>query len=239
MYLQITNRCNMTCEHCCNNCTAEGEDMSLETFRKALKLCEEYGQIPFIGGGEPTLHPLFEQMLMEAMPVAVEQGSIVGVITNGSMNRRALMIATLTKFDLVDGELSQDAYHDPIDDEVRDAFIKAGTKRGSFNSGIRDTSKGGTRECLPHGRGVELMGLDYHSDEPEDEDNRDENDCPCNDWMVYPDGTIRQCGCDNSVKIGDTESGISTPHSGECFHDPSWVDACLDNEGEYEHLLYG
>lgn len=32
MYIQITNRCNMSCPHCGMNCTAEGQDMTMETF---------------------------------------------------------------------------------------------------------------------------------------------------------------------------------------------------------------
>lgn len=235
MYIQITNRCNMTCEHCCNSCTAQGQDMSLTTFRKALQLCENYGQLPFIGGGEPTLHPKFEQFLLEAMPVAAEQGSIVGVITNGSIPRRAKMIASLTKAGVIGGELSQDPYHDPIPQEVVDMFVQCGEKLGRYNSTIRDTSQGGTRECLPHGRGVELLGLDYHDPDCL-EDYRDDGDCPCPDCMVYPDGTIRQCGCENSPVVGHVDTGIESPLCGECFHSSEWVDQCVENDAE--HLLY-
>ncbi len=59
MYIQITTRCNMSCEHCCYSCTHEGEDMSLETFRNCLGF-DEYNTL---GGGEPTIHPLFWQFL--------------------------------------------------------------------------------------------------------------------------------------------------------------------------------
>ncbi len=31
MYIQITTRCNMFCEHCCMNATADGDDMNIET----------------------------------------------------------------------------------------------------------------------------------------------------------------------------------------------------------------
>ena len=49
MYIQITTRCNMTCEHCCYACTNEGIDMSLVTFKAALELSE--ASYVSIGGG--------------------------------------------------------------------------------------------------------------------------------------------------------------------------------------------
>jgi hypothetical protein len=208
--------------------------MSLATFRKALQLCEDFGCIPFIGGGEPTLHPQFEQMLCEAIPVAAEQGGKLGVITNGGITRRAKMIASLTKAGVIHGELSQDEYHDEIDEDVVNAFVQAGEKLGHFHNAIRDTSAGHSRDPLPHGRAVEMLGLNYH-DEDCLEDPRDEGDCPCPDWMVYPDGTIHQCGCDNSPQVGHVSEGIESPHA-DCFHAPDWVNACIDNDAE--HLLY-
>lgn len=52
MYLQITTRCNMHCDHCCYRCEETGEDMSLEIFEKALSYDDETATI---GGGEPTV----------------------------------------------------------------------------------------------------------------------------------------------------------------------------------------
>ena len=51
MYIQITDRCNMTCKHCCYNCTANGEDMSLETWKAAKEFMEYYHRYVSIGGG--------------------------------------------------------------------------------------------------------------------------------------------------------------------------------------------
>lgn len=65
----LTTRCNMSCEHCCSNCTAEGQDMSYETWGKALAFVLDWGgETISLGGGEPTLHPLFWQILGESMP---------------------------------------------------------------------------------------------------------------------------------------------------------------------------
>ena len=55
MYVMITTRCNMTCCHCAYSCTAEGEDMSMDTFRRAIDFMHEWGEEPIsIGGGERT-----------------------------------------------------------------------------------------------------------------------------------------------------------------------------------------
>ena len=58
MYIQITDHCNMTCAHCCYSCSPRKRNfMSKDVFVKALDLCD-LDDIS-IGGGEPTLHPLF------------------------------------------------------------------------------------------------------------------------------------------------------------------------------------
>lgn len=50
-YLQITDKCNMSCKHCGMSCTKKGTFMSIETFRNALNIGDESITI---GGGEPT-----------------------------------------------------------------------------------------------------------------------------------------------------------------------------------------
>ena len=79
MYIQITTRCNMECEHCCMSATAKGEDMSIGTFKNAL----EYDEYITIGGGEPTLHPKFWEM----MGLALGFGEYVWLATNGSITK--------------------------------------------------------------------------------------------------------------------------------------------------------
>lgn len=220
MYIRITSRCNMSCPHCCYNCTTQGQDMTLETFRKVLTLCSDHGSIPFIGGGEPTLHPKFEQFLLEAIATAAEIGDgPVGIITNGSIRRRAMMIAKLTKAEIISGSLSQDQYHDPIDIDVIDAF----------GDNIWDTSKGGTRDPLPHGRGKNWYDKEYI------EEGTDPGDCCCSNWVVDPDGKIHQCGCDDSPIIGNANDGINSPISGECWKSTEFVRACEDHDAM--HIL--
>ncbi len=208
--------------------------MSMSTLRKALELCREYGSPPFIGGGEPTLHPRFEQILLETLAYSDPEIGGVGIITNGSIPRRAMLIARLTKVDIISGELSQDEYHDPIPPEVVHMFSELG-KEKKYSQTIRDTSVGGTKECLPHGRGVELLGLPYHTPNNDiEEDFRTDADCPGYGWMVLPDGKVVQCGCEDSPIIGDVYSGVNSPTQ-ECCRSDDFRELCL--EGGLENLI--
>jgi len=213
MYIQITTRCNMSCAHYCYNCTKEGSDMSLATYRAALKLCEEWGDTPFIGGGEPTLHPKFTEFLCEAMG-ACETDMVPGLVTNGSIKQRAMLIHKLTAAGVVDGTLSLDEFHDPIDPEVVKAFKTL--KANGRNYAIRDNTQGGTREVLPQGRAIEHLGLDGEDDD-ETIQSIMEGECLCDSLMVKPNGDIHQCGCDDSPKVGTTRKGFHTPSTNMCY----------------------
>jgi MoaA/NifB/PqqE/SkfB family radical SAM enzyme len=128
MYIQISTKCNMTCEHCGMNCTNEGEDMTFKTFKAALAMsCDSIT----IGGGEPTMHPQFEKFLLHA----ISHCDYVHLITNGKITETALMLAGLhdpnNDHQVLTVELSQDEYHDRINPEVIIAF----------EGRIRDTSQ--------------------------------------------------------------------------------------------------
>ncbi len=122
MYLWITSRCNMTCAHCIHNCTEEGEDMSMETFSNAVQAAEDIGAYLTLGGGEPTLHPNFLEMLMKSIVADTEE---VFLVTNGSNTEISRYLFKLAKKGVIGCVLSQDDYHDPIDMEIVEMFTKA------------------------------------------------------------------------------------------------------------------
>ena len=102
MYIQITTRCNMTCRHCCFACTAKGTDMSRETFHKAIALASEHESGITIGGGEPTLHPLFQEFLMHAVWELAAQSNSNGMpavflVTNGTNESISCTLAQLAE----------------------------------------------------------------------------------------------------------------------------------------------
>ncbi len=117
----------MECPHCCFSCTAKGQDMSMETFKKVVKITKEFNSPICLGGGEPTLHPLFKDMLMHAVgeldEMSKERGiPYVSLVTNGSITPIALTLAQMAKEGVIRCNLSQDGYHDDIDAAVVKAF---------------------------------------------------------------------------------------------------------------------
>jgi MoaA/NifB/PqqE/SkfB family radical SAM enzyme len=173
--------------------------MSLDTFHKALQIAFDYDEYLTIGGGEPTIHPHFERILLEAI-AKMDENHVV-IITNGKHTKRALMLASLAKKHIICAELSTDQYHEEIDAVVMDAF------EGRY----RDNEKSRRGRMILTGRFKETMFLTQDSI-PQNED------CCCEDWIVKPDGTIKQCGCEDSPIIGNVTDGIKQPClSGICY----------------------
>lgn len=187
MYLMITSRCNMTCKHCGMGCKKKGEDMTLETFRNAISYEDESITL---GGGEPTIHPFFWQMLGESMA----RVSNVFIVTNGSQTETAIALARLAKKGLLGVDLSLDEFHDPIDPKVIEAFTK--DKSSSYSSDntdfrqIRDTSD----HLIKAGRCKD-----------------GEKGCICEDLIVRPNGDVMACGCKKAEKFGNVNTSFEMP----------------------------
>jgi len=177
----------MLCPHCCFNCTSKGEDMSLETFKEIVMQDTE---CICIGGGEPTLHPKFMDILLYAIAV----GDSVWMATNGAITETALMLAKLGKLDNFTCRLSLDEYHEPIDTEVETAFWEA---QQNYQRGFVSYTESG--KIINAGR-ARKSGL--YSDAADI--------CPCSEMFVRPQGTIHYCGCSNSP--------IVSPENDEIFY---------------------
>jgi len=168
MYIQITTRCNMECPHCCFSCTEEGIDMTLDTFIEACKLAEKFEEPITLGGGEPTIHPNF----MEMLGISIVYSTITDpfLVTNGKKTDTAIKLHYLTENEKIYCILSQDLYHESIDEKVVKLFREK--KR------IRNVDE----RVLPYGRGKDFGYVD-------------EGDCVCNCLFVDPLGDIYSCGC--------------------------------------------
>ena len=209
-YIQITNRCNMTCEHCHIGCTAEGEDMTAETFAKALEVSlDTDGDSIQIGGGEPTLHPLFWHFLIDAIASDAEY---VWLATNGSITKTALKLAKLAKKGIIGCALSQDCYHDPIDYEVVEAFTREDSQGMHSTSApedgreVRDVSEG----YRSYGGKYVDPTLSLFRDPVE---GGDAKHCFGGGANIKPNGDVYICGCRNSLKIGDIFNGFEIPEN--------------------------
>ncbi|KKN01190.1 hypothetical protein LCGC14_1130310 [marine sediment metagenome] len=181
VYIQITTKCNMSCGHCIFNCYSHGHDMSLEIFEKALRCT---GQHMTIGGGEPTVHPEFWEML--ALTIAKRRKhswlSCIGVVTNGKKTQDAKKLLGLAKDGKIYCRLAIDQYHEPIDPETITLFLDAQREYNDVSvvEHIEDQNLISSGRCN--------WGREY---------------CNENTMLIKSDGQIFQCICSDSPCIGD------------------------------------
>ena len=188
-YLQITTKCNMTCPHCCFNCDMKGIHGTKQTILDAISFINDYeDEVICIGGGEPTLHPDFFEILEKCL----YGFDYTWLATNGSQTDSMFSLADIMinneYTDLEDSlrvALSQDSFHDPINKEVINLW-----EHNTWE--IRNAGTGG---LLNQGRTKEnqLAANDG---------------CACTSHLIQPNGKIRLCGCLDSPIIGNIYNGI-------------------------------
>lgn len=199
MYIEITQRCNMSCEHCCMSATAEGEDMTFEVF----KACLEYDpENVSIGGGEPTLHPDFGNFLLYALG----KSDYVWMATNGSQTEISLTLAVMARRGILGVALSQDDYHDPIDWEVIEAFQDGLKEPRSF--AVDDDDRREIRNVTS--REINSGRCDFG-----------EEGCACPGIICNVNGDIRPCGCEDAPVYGNVlrpeEIEIPSNYEYDCY----------------------
>ena len=163
--------------------------MSLEVFHKAINLIEDLGTNITIGGGEPTLHPHFWQIIGECLGTCNEDGGL-WMATNGSKTEIALKLARMARAGVLGVALSQDQWHDKIDKRVIEAFRKDNISSYSMREENRDLRDIRTVHSLKNrGRAKE------------NELGDDESGCACEEWFISPEGNFKQCGCLNAPAL--------------------------------------
>ncbi|UOX39923.1 radical SAM protein [Vibrio phage V-YDF132] len=175
MYIQITTACTMSCAHCLFSCGTDRikvEHMPMRTFKRCLQIAENHGDAIALGGGEPTDHPKFWQML----GLAIVAGEHCWMATNGHKTDTALALLGLSsgseKLRVV---LSQDEWHDPIDKSVVTAYTDA----KALNQ---------VKDLTNHGSAYH-MGLGS------------KDDCRCGGMFVRPNGDVYPCACSNAPRL--------------------------------------
>jgi hypothetical protein len=181
----------MACAHCCYDCGPKGVDMSWKVFKAAV----EHASLVALGGGEPTLHRQFWKYLAYAI-AHCDEG--VWLATNGSRTDDALTLAKMAERGVMGCALSLDPWHAPIDPKVRKAFTKVDNPH-SYERTDHDMRE--IRTVTEHlsweGRARTLIT------KPK------KHECCCADILVWPDGKVTQCGCEDSPLIGDVFNGIN------------------------------
>ncbi len=194
MYISLTEKCNMTCDHCCFSANGKGSYMTQEVFDKALEIAANSSNDITIGGGEPTLHPQILPWVMQAALASLDtsmdmDGPSVLVVTNGKKKDVAIKLAKMAHLGIIQCDLSQDPWHDPISPEVVKEFTRYQSKDNcqprKGNAGIRDVSSGVKKK----GRAIE-NGLWR------------QKGCCCSTMLIAPNGDFYQCGC-KKTKLGN------------------------------------
>jgi hypothetical protein len=181
--------------------------MSKATFIKALDLCANYGEHPFIGGGEPTVHPKFWEFfgLVLQRSHKLEMDGF-GLITNGKKTEDALALAALAKSGILSVELSLDRYHEKIDPKVVKAFENNANSSfyGERGNDLRGIRSGANNVVYASGRGADL--------------SESEEGCGCGSLLIDPEGRIWACGC-KKVQFGTVDAPeIPADYDfGECY----------------------
>ena len=205
-YLQITTKCNMTCEHCGFSCGKRGKHGTYEQILENIEFIEyEYAdEMITIGGGEPTIHPRFFDILQ----ICLRKFDQVWMATNGSQTLTMYRLNDIMQgydFDYIEfdeyGEpltepislshnnqlgvtLSLDNFHSPINEGVIKLW-----KQNKYD--IRDVS----RNVLHNGRAARSGAAQKYG-------------CVCPSNIIRPDGSIKMCGCERSPIIGTVKKGI-------------------------------
>jgi len=175
MYIEITTRCNMKCAHCARDANEIGEDMTLDIFKQAIEVCVNLNASSItLGGGEPTIHPEFMEMLNYAIET-IGKKAVISIITNGSMIDISMKLADMADAGLIHTEVSVDDYHDKIDNIVIDRFAKI--KQFSFFK--NNAHK--VRQIIKAGRGKDIIGA--------------VDGCMSGIIHINTNGDVYTCGC--------------------------------------------
>lgn len=210
MYLQITTKCNMTCDHCCYSCRpGKGQHMPKNILDQAIYFTSQWDDVISIGGGEPTLHPDF----FDILETCINNFSSVWMATNGSQTSKMYRLADIINgtdypectcdypddcscvaegiygVDKLAVALSQDYWHDPINPKIVDLW---------------ERNKWETRNVAHSNAGAAAQGRAKRTGAGWSDH------CVCPDFIIRPDGKIKICGCTHSPIIGDVFNGIKS-----------------------------
>lgn len=114
--LDLTSACNFACPHCVDSGIINtGESIQLSDIRGSLETLKQRGllSVILIGGGEPTLHRDFEEVVCFSKKLGLQ----VGIVTNGTRLDRVASVAERLE--------PKDWLRLSVDAGTRETFIKA------------------------------------------------------------------------------------------------------------------
>ena len=229
MYIVITSKCNMRCAHCGVSATSKGEDMSMEVFKAALGYAVDMGEQPYLGGGEPTMHPQFWEFIGLSMGRDFGTDIPVGLTTNGKITDIALRLAEIAKIGAIVVTLSRDQYHEAISQKVIDAFTKHPSEREFYPNDARDIRRRIADFQLSAIGRAKRLGYGV------------KGKCLCDGMVVKPNGDVMGCLCPNAYKAGNVLTGVDWGEYEDLLHEGycslQWAKKLASNK-ENEQLLH-
>ena len=204
--------------------------MTRDIWQRAIDTANDFdsGTIS-IGGGEPTLHPDFFEILQRCL----WNFDYVWMATNGSRTKVMKRLANILDMeDYQNGdhedydgicmerddqlcvELSTDYFHKPISDWVLYHWTRRSQQTPHSGYGLRDVTK--------YGNGPIAVGRAKRTS------SGWKDGCVCSSVFVRPDGKIKLCGCKKSPIIGDVYYGIAE----------KWIDFIQKDEDYNNNYCY-
>lgn len=228
MYLQITTKCNMSCSHCCYSCTKYGRHGTKNQIIDNIAFARDYTDIITIGGGEPTLHPDF----FDILKYCLNDFDSVWMATNGSQTDSMYRLANIinqedypecdchekyTKDELLKYTGDEDGClcHEKINNDTiyQEDKLTVALSLDYFHDKINANIVNlWNKNANIHGRShFEIRNVSNHViavGRAKKTGAGWEEGCVCSDIMIKPTGKIRLCGCVNSPVIGHVDTGI-------------------------------
>ncbi len=114
--IELTNRCNLHCQHCPSGRHGGGNDLELSTLERLLEQARENGfnQLAFTGG-DPTIHPAFDEVLR----LTHDAGYQFGLVTNGVSFKRVFPSIERYRENLAVITFSLDGAAEATHDQIR------------------------------------------------------------------------------------------------------------------------
>ena len=212
-YVQITNRCNLSCRHCAFSCLDFGDDMSINTFINSCIFYNDFirntDDVFCIGGGETALHA----NIFDFISLCSDNNIKPSLSTNGTVEFVALALADLVDYGLIKNvQLSYTEFHKNQISVVSDKVLERYSLENNPNFIDVNNYSGAVLvstvdPIIKHGRAVLLDAAVYG--------------CLGSGPYILPNGDVKSCICPTSAKLFNVNSYnseyVKSLSYSECF----------------------
>lgn len=166
--------------------------MSVDAIKTAIRLAEKTQRCLCIGGGEPTVHSQFWEVLGLALDSKIPR---IWMGVNGKKTRRTLALLDMHSKDprgRVKIMVSRDEWHDVIDPSIFEKCEQVGAE-------IRTNARVSKN-------GFAIANNLYNT-----------TDCECPDLHIHVDGGVKVCACDDAPVLWNIYESDITEDAARCI----------------------